>query len=110
MQMLATLDISTNETTPTKFVDEEGHDCTPFFMIRAVMPTSLGLDNSTNLEPAPTQTHSPKHTKEGSMPLIGEMKALRLREEVSIRDLSPPTEHCESIYNAEPEIEPGESD
>ena len=37
MQMLATIDTCTNETTPTKFVDEEGYDCTPLWMIRTIM-------------------------------------------------------------------------
>ena len=38
MQMLVTIDTCTNETIPTKFVDEEGYDCTPLWMIRTIRP------------------------------------------------------------------------
>ena len=81
--MLANIDVCVNETTPTKFVDEEGHDIVPLFMVK-----SMKEDTSSILE---TETI--------------EVKALRMRDEISIRDLSRPSEDVEAFYDAEPEVE-----
>ena len=83
MQMLANIDVCVNETTPTKFVDEEGHDIAPFFMVNLIGEDTSSIHETKTIE----------------------VKALRMRDEISIRDLSIPSEDLEAFYDAEPEIE-----
>ena len=83
MQMLAKIDVCVNETTPTKFVDEEGHDNAPLFMVK-----TIGEDTSSIHE----------------METI-EVKALCMRDEVSIWDLSIPFEDLAAFYDVELEVE-----
>ena len=83
MQMLANIDVCVNETTPTKFVDEEGHDIVPFFMVKSIKQDTSSIFKTDTIE----------------------VKAFRIREEISIRDLSSPSEDVEAFYDAEPEVE-----
>ncbi|MCO5604027.1 hypothetical protein L7F22_058184 [Adiantum nelumboides] len=83
MQMLANIDVCVTETTPTKLVEEDGHDVTPFFMVRTI-------DDDTSQGPE-TET--------------AELKVLRTKNEITIRDLSNSLEDTEFFYDAEPERE-----
>ena len=74
MQMLATLDVCTTETTPTKFVDEDGHDVTPFFMLTVNMTNPHETENNNNqIGKVVNDTH-----------LISDIPILKVQDEISI--------------------------
>lgn len=71
IQILATLDVCVNETTPTKFCDDEGYDIIPFNMVR----------------PTLEEPHSGDERDRQTQKLEEQIQCLRIKDEISIKDL-----------------------
>lgn len=72
-QILATLDVCVNEVTPTKFCDKNGLDIVPICMINGIQRPQEEALNQTKEENLEKETN--------------EVQCLRIKEEISVRDL-----------------------